>query len=175
MNRFLLFSLTLMLLFCGCKEINEDNHPKESVSMNTLESVIKAQIKSDLIAAGHDSNEFQEDMLPSYRSVFLKDNSLSIPIEYDLSALDDAIAIINKNTNNADLIAILKAKGGETTYAEGFARALRNFQISNSDSYLPDQMRKIEESILKTVGNYVIYISYDNPQRIENAILDAIQ
>ena len=178
MKRYLSFMIAsiLILSISGCKDSKNENTPRNEIEMSTLESAVKAAIKAQLITEGADSTDFDGEILPNYRSIFLKDiSSMNIPDEYDLSIFDDGVAVIHKSADNSDLIAIAKVKDGKRSAAEGLALRLRDFQMSMSDSYLPNQTAKIKDNIIKTIGNYIIYITYNDPKYIEDAILKVIQ
>lgn len=178
MKRFFTVSaiFILSLSLCSCKDAQSENLPKNEISMTSLESAVRAAIKADLITSGAESNAFEGEMLPNYRSIFLDNASeFEIPDEYDLSVLEDGVAVIHKNADNADLIAIAKVKDGKQSSAEGLAFSLRDFQLSMADSYLPNQTSKINDNIIKSIGNYIIYITYNDAKYIEEAILKVIQ
>ncbi len=178
MKRFLSIIIVsiFILSLSGCKDNKSENMPKNEIKMSTLESAIKAAIKARLITEGAESTEFDGEILPNYRSIFLSDvSALNIPDEYDLSIFDDGVAVMHKSADNSDLIAIAKVKDSKQSSAEGLALRLRDFQMGMTDSYLPNQTTKIKNNIIKTIGNYIIYITYSDPQYIEDAILKVIQ
>lgn len=178
MKRFFAICAIFLFMFSmyGCKSPKSDNMPKNEIEISTLESAIKAAIKARLITEGADTTDFQGDILPNYRSIHLNDvSTLNIPERYDLSIFEDGVAVIHKNANNSDLIAIAKIKDGKQSAAEGLAFNLREYQMSIADCYLPNQTAKINDNIIKSIGNYIIYITYTNPEYIESAILKVIQ
>ncbi len=178
MKKFISISILILFIFslCGCKDNKSENMPKNEIEMTTLESAIKGAIKARLITEGAENTDFEDEILPNYRSIFLSDvSTLNIPDEYDLTIFDDGVAVIHKSADNSDLIAIAKVKDGKQSAAEGLALRLRDFQMSMADSYLPNQTTKIENNIIKAIGNYIIYITYSDPKYIEEAILKVIQ
>lgn len=172
-KHYIIYPLILFLL-TSCAQTS--NHPKQTVSMTTLESVVKAQIKSDLIASGANMpDDFNGDMLPSYASVLMTADSFDIPIDANIACLDDAVAIHHIDSSNSDFIMILKAKEGRLSDTEAIATAMRSYQFERRNDYIPDQINKLEANIIKDVGNYVIYITYDDPKAMEDAILRVIK
>ncbi len=170
LNIVLLFCLFLFL--CGCSQ--KENHPKNSVSFSSIESAIKAQIKSDEITKGVADAYFEDDILPEYYSVRLKNISELMTPTPDTSFLEDAVAVFHRNPENSDLIAVLKAKDGHVDTLNSYVKELFKSQ-QNTESSLKAEKNKIKNNIIKTVGKYVLYITYDKPKKMEKAILDVIQ
>ena len=175
MKKFLIIPLAVFgLCLCACSS-NADNSPKDNVTSDSLASAIRAQIKAELISSGADAEKSDEDILPDYRTVFLTNDGLDLPISLDTECLEDAVVIIHKEHENADLIAVLKAREGKTAEAEEIARTIYAYQLEQADSYLHAQMQKLEKSIVRSVGNYIIYIAYHDPKPIEDAIMRVIR
>lgn len=167
----------LMLCLSACSTQDADNKPKDDVSMGAVESAIKAQVKSDLISSGaFQESDFEEGVLPSYQSVKLNEEGFQLPIEADVSQLEDAVAISHMMNVNADMIVVLKAKDAEgVKKAEEIAKQLKEQQVQTWEQYLPEQFDKVQSNITKTVGNFVLYITYDDPKRMEDAIMKVIR
>lgn len=75
---------------------------------------------------------------------------------------------------NSTTIIVLEAASADDVPAvkEGLEAYLEN-QVNIWSQYLPDQYEKVENNIIKTEGNYFIYITYDNPESIEAIFDDA--
>jgi hypothetical protein len=73
---------------------------------------------------------------------------------------------------NSTVIMVLEAASADDVAAvkEGMEAYLDN-QVGVWEQYLPDQYEKVKNNIIKTAGNYLIYITYDHPENIE-AIFD---
>lgn len=74
---------------------------------------------------------------------------------------------------NSTVIMVLEAASADDVPAikEGLEAYLEN-QVNVWSQYLPDQYEKVENNIIKTAGNYLIYITYDDPAGVE-AIFDS--
>jgi hypothetical protein len=74
---------------------------------------------------------------------------------------------------NSDEIILLKAK--DEAHVKSLKEALereKEAQIKTWEIYLPDQFEKVKNNVIKTNGNYLLYVTYGNPDEIE-AIFDS--
>ena len=160
MKRIHFIFLFLILLCASCT--NTVNHPKQTVPMSTLESVIKAQIKSDLIASGENTQtDFQGDILPDYNCAIMSDANFDILSEYDTSCLEDAVAVYPTDASLTDFIMVLRAQKDKVHEAITIAQAMGK--------------SKTKDNVIKTIGNYILYITYKTPETIEKAIMRVIK
>src|SRR5690606_33701467 len=73
---------------------------------------------------------------------------------------------------NSDEIILLQAK--DDSKVEELEAALKKeleAQTSTWEQYLPDQYEKVKNNIIKTKGNYLIYITYEDPEALD-AVFD---
>lgn len=166
-----LFCLFLLLSSCTDRE----NHPKNSISFSSIESAIRAELKSNLISAKKNSAYFEEDMLPDYSTLSLSSISELTHAKKDISFLENAVAVLHRDSSNADIIAVFKSKDGQKQASIDFAASILEMQNSIKNNFSEDEKEKIRKNIIETVGNYVIYITCDEPQKMKKAILDVIK
>lgn len=75
---------------------------------------------------------------------------------------------------NADAIIIVEAKNrDQVDSVKEKLQAYLDLQHNIWEFYLPDQFTKVKNTIIETKGNYVIYITYDNPEKIKKIFTDA--
>ncbi|MEG2570593.1 MAG: DUF4358 domain-containing protein [Clostridia bacterium] len=169
------FTVLLCLLTVSCGE--DANKPNNTINMDEISAVITAEMKADLIAeGGYKETEFENGALPGYRVNKLNDKDFSLPIKYERDDFSDAVIISHEMNVNSDMILVMKARDdAAVTALEGYAKALHNEQIRVWERYLPDQFQKVRYNIIKTSGRYVIYVTYDNPKKLLDAISNTIK
>lgn len=96
--------------------------------------------------------------------------------EYSKDDLDEGFinqALINIKS---DEIIVLKAK--DKSNVEALKEALENEKERNMkiwENYLPDQREKVENTIIKTKGNYLLYVTNDYAEKVEEIFDNALQ
>ena len=166
---FLCFCM-LLTLFSACGK--NENTPKDTVGIDEISAAITAEMKKDLMdAGGYKEEDFATGGVPSYQIASLKDEEFQLPLEYDQERLEDALMINHQMNVKSDMIVVMKAKSDEdVAELENYAKKLRDDQYKTWERYLPDQFEKVQQNVTKTVGHYVIYVTYDEPQKIADAI-----
>lgn len=71
---------------------------------------------------------------------------------------------------NADEIFVLEANSAEEVEAlkEGLERELAA-QTQTWEQYLPDQYEKVKNNVIETNGNFLLYVTFSNPDKIVDA------
>ncbi len=166
---FLCFCM-LLVLFSACKK--NENTPKNTVSIDEISAAITAEMKKDFMDSGDFKEEdFADGGVPSYQIASLNDEAFQLPLEYDRERLEDALMIHHQMNVKSDMIVVLKAKTDEdVAELENYAKKLRDDQYKTWERYLPDQFEKVQQNVTKTIGRYVIYVTYDEPQKIADTI-----
>lgn len=162
--------LLLALILCGCGE--KQQMEKDMASIDDISTAITKEMKANLMALGAAVEEdFADGMLPSYSVMRLKDENFTLPIEYDKNKLEDALVITHNMNVKSDMIVVLKAKtDADVPELENYVKQLRDEQYRTWENYLPDQFEKVQQNMTKTIGKYVIYVTYDEPQNITDAV-----
>lgn len=170
--------IIVLVLLAGCSAGSKsDKEEAETASFDEIIMAIKEQIATDLKDEG-----VEEDVLV--------DGNLIYHMETDLTASeesDPAVAIwiekmgLNKEeitkgkviaammNVNADEIILLEAK--DEKKVASLKRALEKElegQVQTWKQYLPEQYEKVEKNVIKTKGNYLLYVTYTQPDKIEN-------
>lgn len=168
---FLLIILTVivtMLAACG----GNSSSNKQDISLEELYTQVKDAIADDLKAVGIDE-PIVEGKLMSYLETDLLDTEnperdfyfekLGIKPE-QLKAGYIIAAMMNVNS---DEIILLEAES-ETAVASLKAALEKELaaQTQTWEQYLPDQFEKVKNNIIETNGNFLIYITYEHPEKI---------
>ncbi len=156
--------------FAGCGK--DMNMQKEMATIDEISSTITAEMKANLMSMGAAVEEdFADGALPSYSVMRLSDENFTLPIEYDKNKLEDALVITHNMNVKSDMIVVLKAKtDADVPDLENYVKQIRDEQYRTWENYLPDQFEKVQQNMTKTFGRYVVYVTYDEPQNITDAV-----
>lgn len=170
MKKTILLALICSFILCGCGK--DDVTTKEMASLDDIAETITDEMKTGLINMGAAvEGDFSNGTLPSYSVMRLNDENFQLPIEYDKNKLEDALVITHNMNVKSDMIVVLKAKtDADIPEVENYVKKLRDEQYKTWENYLPDQFEKVKQNMTKTMGRYVIYVTYDEPQNITSAV-----
>lgn len=179
-----LMSLFVFVLFLGvvvgCS--NQESEKSEAEPKVTLEEMslkIKEQMAADMKEQGAGEDVLVDGKLQGYIEVdLMNDKDPSTPIYMEKMVLnkeeeEDGIVLAAMMNVNSDEIILLKAK--DKAHVKSLKEALereKEAQIKTWEIYLPDQFEKVKNNVIKTNGNYLLYVTYSNPEKIE-AIFDS--
>jgi hypothetical protein len=162
-------------LVVGCS--NQDSEKNEEAPKVTLEEIsqkIKEQMAADMKEQGAGEDVLVDGELQGYIEVDLmddKDPSTPIYMEkmkLNKEELEDGIVLAAMMNVNSDEIILLKAK--DEAHVKSLKEALereKEAQIKTWEAYLPDQFEKVKNNVIKTNGNYLLYVTSGNPEKIE--------
>lgn len=162
---------SLILALAGCNQ----EKPEVNVPVNDIVENIKEVIKNDMIENGVSEEKFTDGSLPGYSVKGVKDSFAFKNLEVDDTWLEEGTAIMQMINIKSDMIVVLKASDEE--YVDELAEVLTSLlkgQENTWSSYLPDQYEKVKNNIMKLHGKYLIYITYDNPEKIEKVFDEAL-
>src|SRR5690606_1078059 len=184
MKRLISFSFMLVLLLtlaaCNKEEDNGKNKESNAVALDEVLTALKEEMATHLEDVGM-PDAFKEDgSLDGYIQ-----SDLVHPSEDDQQSamflerlgiksddLEAGFVIAAMMNINSDEIILLQAK--DDSKVEELEAALKKeleAQTSTWEQYLPDQYEKVKNNIIKTKGNYLIYITYEDPEALE-AVFD---
>lgn len=186
MKKWFLFVSLLLVLgvlgACGNKEAGTDtdkeNSGNQEASLEDIFQETKDTMAADLKEAGVEEPIIDEK-LASYFEIDLTDKD-SQDREFYLEKLgikEDQLKagyVIAAMMNvNSDEIIMLEAKdeAGVAALKTALETELAA-QTQTWEQYLPDQFDKVKNNVIKQNGNKLIYITYDQPEKIEK-IFDA--
>ena len=159
----------LVVLLCGLLLIGCTGGAQGNVDMDDLFDSIKDQIQTDLREFGFGDEDFAAEVLPGYTIFDIKgeDADYVLP-EMDKDDVEEGIAIKASMMLNSDQIVILKAAAGKVDSVKEALEAELEGQLELWENYLADQAAKVRETIITVQGDYIIYITYPNPEAIED-------
>lgn len=163
---------------CGDKATDKNDEEQQQVSLSEKFANVKNVIAEDLQAGGVEE-PLVDGKLSSYFEVDLTDKENpdqaffleKLGIEENQLAAGYVIAAMMNV--NSDEIILLEAT--DETAAASLKEALEKelaAQKQTWEQYLPDQYEKVKNNQIKQNGNQFIYITYDQPEKIEE-IFDA--
>jgi uncharacterized lipoprotein len=161
-------------LVVGCSNQNsEENEKMPKVTLEEISQKIKEQLAADMKEQGAGEDVLVDGELQGYIEVDLmddKDPSTPIYIEkmkLNKEELEDAMVLAAMMNINSDEIILLKAK--DEAHVKSLKEALKRekeAQIKTWEVYLPDQFEKVKNNVIKTNGNYLLYVTSANPEKM---------
>lgn len=96
--------------------------------------------------------------------------------DIDNTELEDFVLYTAPSNIKADEIAILKVKDSNNVskIKDKVSKRLENQSTSFKD-YLPNEYAVIQKNVLKTKGNYIIFVISSDAQKIDNAFEEAFK
>lgn len=172
------------LVGCSNTGSNADGTVTTDVSVKDVLEDIKGQIVQDIKDAGYDDGQSDEKILQGYVETDLVEVTEDDPFGQmffertglDKELLAEAVMYVPLFNTNADEIFVLKAKDKKDV--ESLKASLQkelDAQIQTWKQYLPDQYEKVKNNVLKTKGNYVLYVTYDNVDAVEQIFDEKIK
>lgn len=166
-----LIVLTMAMAACGNDSAGDSTSETDAVTMNTEEVMdkIESQISEDMDG---ETGMFQRADLTDEEDP--TGDMYMDTMGIDRTLLASGFGYQSMMNVNSTTIIVLEAASSDDIPAirEGLEAYLEN-QVNIWSQYLPDQYEKVENNIIKTEGNYFIYITYDNPESIEAIFDDA--
>ena len=161
---------------CSSAGKSEGGTAAPEVAAKDIMDSIKEKIVQDIKDAGFDEGRSDEEILQGYMETNLTDVAADDPFgqmffertELDKELLAEGLMYVPMFNTNADEIFVLRAKNEKD--ADTLKAALQKeleVQIQTWEVYLPDQYEKVKNNVLKTNGNYVLYVTYDDADAVE--------
>lgn len=171
----------VLVLAAGCSQKDDTNKPgtekpDTTVSFDDMTTDMKEAIAEDLKEGGVEEDVLVDNKLTYYLETDLtateeEDPAVAIWLEkmgLDQANITKGLVIAAMMNVNADEIIVLEAKDEADVAA--LKESLEN-ELENQDNtwkqYLPDQYEKVEDNIIATNGKYLLYVTYSNPDKIE--------
>lgn len=175
---FSLILLTFVFSFvAGCTNQSDEQKEKPvEVSLENIVSGIKEQIAEDLKAQGAGEDVYVDGKLQSYIETDLKVTDESNPsgaiylekLKLNQEELENGTVIAAMMNVKSDEIIVLEAS--DEKHVASLKEALereKEAQMKTWEVYLPDQFEKVKKNIIKTNGKFLLYATYENPEKIE--------
>lgn len=175
----MLICVVVIFALVGCA--GEDDEKKDQVatpdvSVKEIMDGIKGQVVQDVKDAGFGEGQSDEEMLQSYLETNLVDTATDDPFAqmfFEQTQLDKKLLVEGSMfaamfKTNADKIIVLKAKDKkDADLLKASLQKELDAQIQTWERYLPEQYEKVKNNVLKTTGNYVLYVTYNNVDAVE--------
>lgn len=169
--------IMLLALLAGCSSGSKsEKEEAETVSFDEIIIDIKEQIATDLKDGG-----VEEDVLVDGKLVYYMETDLTASEDSDPAVavwiekmgltkeeITNGKVIAAMMNVNADEIILLEAKDKKqvASLKESLEKELEG-QVQTWKQYLPDQYEKVEKNVIKTNGNFLLYVTYTHPEKIE--------
>lgn len=165
-----LIMLAMVMAACG-SDSEEAGNETEAVTIDTeaVMDQIESQISDDMDGeTGMSQRANLTDGEDPTGQMYID----TMGIERDLIA--SGFGYQSMMNVNSTVIMVLEAASADDVAAvkEGMEAYLDN-QVGVWEQYLPDQYEKVKNNVIKTEGNYLIYITYYNPENIETIFDEA--
>jgi hypothetical protein len=162
----LLVVLSLILVLAGCGQ-------GKNVPISGIMAKVKEAIKADLIGNGFSEDDFTEG-LPGFMEADILEEDFSMllsdPELLDRDLIGEGIVLGSMFNINSSEIIVLKAKeeSDVQTLKEALEKEKEN-RLKQWESYLPDQYEKVQNTLIKVEGKYLLYATYDDTTIIEES------
>lgn len=196
-NYFLKTFMTVMaaaVVFCGCaKEPDPADVPASGISVeNPPETSDGNSVENDLTSgeetiiedgAGDAAETVKscEEIYEEISGTVELQSPMVVPEDFvanygiDFSTIDDYIFVMSEFSTSVETIAIFKS--GDAASRESVTAALQMFadgKRAEMENYLPEQFDIVDQSSVKTSGEYVYLVISENAQSIEEIIADCL-
>ncbi len=161
-----------ILAVVGCSPQNN-----AQVEVSDILDGIKEQVATDLKAAGVSEDQLADGNLPGYQEIdILTDEEDSLPKLFTKDNIAEGYILQHIVDQNANLIIVLKAKDEDKVEAlKEELDKVKEQQVTTYQTNLPEQYNKVEANIIKTNGSYLLYVTYDDSEKIEDIFDNAFQ
>lgn len=163
----IVIAVTMIFAFVGCSK------QEPNVAVGDIMKAIKNQMIEDMKAAGMTEDSFKDGNLPGFLEVDFKSESSDPMTEmmlelFNKEDLEEGYALVQMINVKSDEIFVLKAADeSKVSVLKEALEKEKEKQDKIWSTYLPDQYEKVKNNIIKVHGKYLIYITYDNPEKIE--------
>ncbi len=173
-KKFGLFMMMFILLMgvVGCGN-NQAENGQDEVKAEEILTNIKNQIAEDMKAGGIEE-PIVEGNLQGYNEVNLlsteENSDAAIYIEklnIDTATLEEGYVLQPMMNVKSDEIILLKAS--DSKYVDQLKEVLEAEKLSQVETwkqYLPDQYEKVQNNVIKVKDSYLLYVTYDDPEKI---------
>jgi hypothetical protein len=93
----------------------------------------------------------------------------------EYSDLTGSFIIYNAGGGKADEISVISRKDGDTAAAEKLLKTRSERRYRDFDGYVPEELPKIQDARIFSVGNYSVLIISDKAGELEKAVKDLLK
>lgn len=140
---------------------------------------VKESIKADLLASGAFSEEDLEEGLPGLMEGNLLEDDLMLfvsdPELFAKELISEGYILAPMFNVMSDEVIVLKAKDkGAVSDLKAALEQEKENRLKQWEDYLPNQRAKVENTIIKVEGQYLLYATWEEPEIIEAAFDKAL-
>ncbi|MHA6258296.1 DUF4358 domain-containing protein [Sporosarcina sp. CAU 1771] len=174
-------ALILVISACGGADKEEaTSTASTSDIMNAIKEQMAEDMKDDfggeeVLVDGELSGYFSSNLTSGDEEDMLASILLE-RMELNVEDIEEGFALSPMMNVNSNDIIVLKAK--DNTKVDSLKEALERelaAQTATWERYLPDQYEKVKNNRIVTEGLYLIYITYDNPEVIEDIFKKSVK
>jgi len=178
MKKIISMILVIVTIFAltGCTTKKEVNVPVSEIAAN-----VKQVMKDEMIAQGMPEDRFIDDQLSGFMEITLPTEQESAfpgflnAESFTSEDIEEAISFEQMMNVKSDLVIIVKAKDeSKVANVQASLEEIKQKQEQIWSQYLPDQYEKVKNNVIKTNGNYLIYVTSDNPEAITKAFDESL-
>ena len=155
MKRFVTTALCCLMLFMmltGC------GSSKKSLDMEAF--------SKDVLSKGSFNDEL----------ILLSDKVVADYYDLSFDGLEEYRVYVSSSSATASELAIFKCSGDAALKsAKSAVEARISDQISNYENYRPDEKFRLDNALIETNGNYLLFVVSDNNATIQNLFNDALK
>ncbi len=160
-----------LFLVVGCSSSDSG----QEVNFDQVLNDVVEKISQDLRDQGYTDDDFADETLPSYVIIDLTSNGLYDGL-IDFTKVSAAFTIRASWDTNADRITVFEVS--DKSYLntiKGILEEENSSQREIWESYIPEQFKKVRDTIMEIEGNIIYYITYEDAEAIEDVILNALK
>ncbi|MTI69275.1 MAG: DUF4358 domain-containing protein [Firmicutes bacterium] len=167
----LILIVTTVFSFVGCSKKTELN-----VKVKDILDDIKGEIAKDMKDKGVKEESLKDGKLPGFMDIDLTKEKNPFSEIFSKEDIKEGYILQQMMNVKSDLIIVLKAKDeSKVKDLKTSLEKIKKGQVNTWEKYLPDQYKKVQNNIIKTKGKYLVYITYDNPEKIEKIFNNSLK
>lgn len=157
---------------CSCGS-DDSSKSKVSVSDSETESVSQpVDLKSAAEKLQSKNEELNKTVM--YSDSAFEMNCMNL-FDCEYSDLSEGFIIYNSGGGKADEISVISRRDGDTSKNEKLLKARSERRYKDFDGYVPDELPKIKDAKIFSVGNYSVLIIAENASELENIVKDLLK
>ena len=152
------------ILVVACSNASDGGSGTDA-SFEDIYEAIKDEMAegADVEQAGYMEVDLMEENSDDFAAAIYEE-----ALQLDQEQLSNGKVIAAAMNINSDEMILLEA--ADASHVEALQEALENRkedEYLSWETYLPDQFEKVKNNIIKTNGNFLLYVTYEDPEAVE--------